>query len=91
MNISKDPRSEQCLCSTQRVMQAQLLQSNLSLWEGELSAVLYHHLVIDEVLTSKIEGHDPSPLAGGATMESHNNSDNATSNQTAWQFVTLVS
>lgn len=53
MNISKDQRSQQCLSSTWRVMQAQLLQSNLSLWEEDLSAVLYHHLVIHEVLTSK--------------------------------------
>lgn len=37
------------------------------------------------------KGHSPSPSAGGPTMESHDNSDNATSNQPAWQFATPVS
>lgn len=37
------------------------------------------------------KGPGPSPSAGGPTVESHANSDNATSDQTAWQFVTLVS
>lgn len=37
------------------------------------------------------KGPGPSPSAGGPTMGSHDNSDNATSDQTAWQFVTIVS
>ena len=45
MNTSKDQRSKQWLSSTGKVMQVQLLQSNLSLWEQDLSAVLCHHLV----------------------------------------------
>lgn len=57
--------------------QVQLLQSNLSLWEGDLSAVLCHHLFIHGVLTSKIRGHGTSPSAGGTVMESRDNSDNA--------------
>lgn len=72
-------------------MQVQLLQSILSPWERDLSKVLCHHLVIHEVLTSRIKGYGPSTSAGSPTVKNHDNSDNATSNQTAWQLITLVS
>lgn len=60
MDIPEAQRSRQCPAHG-KVMQVHVLQSNFSLGDADLSAALYHPLVIHEVLPAKSRDAAPHP------------------------------